>query len=419
MTEHRHYSGPDLAPLLRQVRDELGSDAEIIRAERIRTGGLAGFFAREHYEVVAKRPKVDSSVPPGPTTLPEAKPDGAQEPVADEPIGRMTSPTGPADSAELVSSTSTGSASKSATTHTRPDPARPGSMKTAGGSGRSIQAALLDRADRVSTEELLVRVAETHSAEWGSESFQSILGRAMVEAVDPMADGASINDRRRDLSQIDSRPYRPDDSIDGLRLESIEPGENVVDPVPQPPPVESPAGEVAGGHQERESSQDQSMSPVAGVDGWRDEPHGPVPPQWANGVPTPWGPPWMPGWAPWMINGWPGQAPGELISGSAPHLLCANCAEPIAADAEDDSSAPPTVDGEATEGLDAESWSELRREIDDVRLRLDNIIGTIRHATAHENVDEGPDSSESGLDDTEPLPGRRDKNHPRSGRTGR
>jgi len=48
---HRLLEGTDIAKLLQQVRDEHGEDAKIVRAERVRTGGLGGFFSREHFEL--------------------------------------------------------------------------------------------------------------------------------------------------------------------------------------------------------------------------------------------------------------------------------------------------------------------------------------------------------------------------------
>jgi hypothetical protein len=48
--------GQDLRALMLRVRDEMGPDATIVRAERIRTGGIAGFFAREHYELTVEVP---------------------------------------------------------------------------------------------------------------------------------------------------------------------------------------------------------------------------------------------------------------------------------------------------------------------------------------------------------------------------
>jgi hypothetical protein len=53
MTDQRRYTGPELSALLEQVRRELGSDASILEANKIRSGGLGGFFTTESFEVVA------------------------------------------------------------------------------------------------------------------------------------------------------------------------------------------------------------------------------------------------------------------------------------------------------------------------------------------------------------------------------
>lgn len=55
-----------------QIRQEMGPDARIVRAERIRTGGVAGFFAREHYELTvevpdAPRPRLGRRRPSSPS----------------------------------------------------------------------------------------------------------------------------------------------------------------------------------------------------------------------------------------------------------------------------------------------------------------------------------------------------------------
>jgi len=48
--------GPDLTELVDQVRAQFGSRARIVRAERVRSGGFAGFFAKEHFEMTVDVP---------------------------------------------------------------------------------------------------------------------------------------------------------------------------------------------------------------------------------------------------------------------------------------------------------------------------------------------------------------------------
>jgi hypothetical protein len=48
--------GSDIEALLARVRDEHGPGARIVHADKVRTGGVAGFFARERYAVTVEVP---------------------------------------------------------------------------------------------------------------------------------------------------------------------------------------------------------------------------------------------------------------------------------------------------------------------------------------------------------------------------
>ncbi len=52
------YEGPDIASLLDRVRAEHGDDVRIVGANRCRSGGIAGFFAVESFEVLVEVPEV-------------------------------------------------------------------------------------------------------------------------------------------------------------------------------------------------------------------------------------------------------------------------------------------------------------------------------------------------------------------------
>ncbi|MCL3860876.1 hypothetical protein [Actinotalea sp. K2] len=54
--------GEDLRSLMLRVRQEMGPDARIVKAERIRTGGFAGFFAKESYELTVEVPDARPAV---------------------------------------------------------------------------------------------------------------------------------------------------------------------------------------------------------------------------------------------------------------------------------------------------------------------------------------------------------------------
>ncbi|MBU4337121.1 MAG: hypothetical protein KJ548_11160 [Actinobacteria bacterium] len=62
MAERLLLEGSDLSELMSHVRSEFGPHAKIIRAERVRQGGFAGFFAKEKYELTVDVPQM----PPAP-----------------------------------------------------------------------------------------------------------------------------------------------------------------------------------------------------------------------------------------------------------------------------------------------------------------------------------------------------------------
>lgn len=63
MAELLLLEGDDLPELMARVRDQLGPRATIVRAERVRSGGIAGFFAREHYELTVEVPDPPKPMP--------------------------------------------------------------------------------------------------------------------------------------------------------------------------------------------------------------------------------------------------------------------------------------------------------------------------------------------------------------------
>ncbi len=61
MSKHHRFTGSELTTLLEQVREELGAEATIVEAHKIRTGGVAGFFKNEKFEVIAT-PSEDDTI---------------------------------------------------------------------------------------------------------------------------------------------------------------------------------------------------------------------------------------------------------------------------------------------------------------------------------------------------------------------
>jgi hypothetical protein len=76
------YEGPCLEEVLARVRDELGADATIVEARRRRKGGVAGFFAREWFEVIAVAGDAGGGGSEGPAV---AEPRAAAPPVEPSP----------------------------------------------------------------------------------------------------------------------------------------------------------------------------------------------------------------------------------------------------------------------------------------------------------------------------------------------
>ena len=60
MASQLRFEGGELEELLERVRSEVGPEARIVAANRIRQGGVAGFFAREGYEVVVDLSESDA-----------------------------------------------------------------------------------------------------------------------------------------------------------------------------------------------------------------------------------------------------------------------------------------------------------------------------------------------------------------------
>ena len=81
MASQQQFEGPVLEDLLERVRAEVGPDARIVAANRIRKGGVGGFFARQAFEVLVE-PVVDDFIHRSNSEL------GAEW--AHQPLGKIT-----------------------------------------------------------------------------------------------------------------------------------------------------------------------------------------------------------------------------------------------------------------------------------------------------------------------------------------
>ena len=57
MASQQRFEGAELDDVLERVRSEVGPDARIVGANKVRKGGIGGFFAKEGYEVVVDMPE--------------------------------------------------------------------------------------------------------------------------------------------------------------------------------------------------------------------------------------------------------------------------------------------------------------------------------------------------------------------------
>ena len=87
--------GPELEPLLTQVRDEYGGRATIVSANKVRSGGLGGFFAKQRFELSVELAGEDAAAPTSPAgsllDLADAREDqfealGTADPVRTAPV---------------------------------------------------------------------------------------------------------------------------------------------------------------------------------------------------------------------------------------------------------------------------------------------------------------------------------------------
>ena len=54
MASQLRFEGNDLEILLERVRVEVGHDARIVAANKLRKGGVGGFFSKEMFEVIVE-----------------------------------------------------------------------------------------------------------------------------------------------------------------------------------------------------------------------------------------------------------------------------------------------------------------------------------------------------------------------------
>jgi hypothetical protein len=72
MSKRLLLEGTDLEALIVRVHGEIGPTAKVVKAERVRTGGVAGFFAKERFELTVEVPD-EAAYVPGPLVTPGSR----------------------------------------------------------------------------------------------------------------------------------------------------------------------------------------------------------------------------------------------------------------------------------------------------------------------------------------------------------
>lgn len=87
MPSRRRFEGTDVEALLDEVHKELGPDAQIVEANKLRKGGLGGFFARETFEIVAEPGVIPTAGDTSAIRMPHADRTADEEPAGGAPDG--------------------------------------------------------------------------------------------------------------------------------------------------------------------------------------------------------------------------------------------------------------------------------------------------------------------------------------------
>jgi hypothetical protein len=240
LASQRRFEGPVLEDLLDQVRGDAGPGAQIVAANRVRKGGLGGFFTREYFEVIVDVPDVDLSEDrPGPAPFDAS---GSFETADDD----ETAP--PATRRGLRSRG--GRAARGAAPE--PPPAPPAANTTG---TRRVPASILDLAEAVNNSERfssradqgdssdVIDLVEPPVLSTESTRFASILERISHEVDAMNSPAADVDDDEFDAGT------EYDDEHDDIRVETrtvaLPPAEVRPEALrPEPPRHEAPRPEA-------------------------------------------------------------------------------------------------------------------------------------------------------------------------------
>ncbi len=224
MASQLAFEGPVLQDLLDRVRAEIGPDAKIIAANRVRKGGVGGFFAREAYEVLVEPPETETE------SIGEAV---GQDVVAADVVPVAAAPL-PAPVAAVVT----------------PAPVARPALSAAEEQARSEarHATILELADAVSEFERndVIDLVEERNLSTQSREFAQVLDR-VSRSIDATTDEASAPPAP--AAPVDQQPDRAPGSEIDIRESQREAAAQVAvappeAPAPPAPPAPAPSPDL-------------------------------------------------------------------------------------------------------------------------------------------------------------------------------
>ena len=182
MRTQQRFEGPDLEELLAEVRSTHGEDVVILEANKIRSGGVGGFFAREMFEIVIDLDEDRPTARPTPLRTATGSVEQAAASILDlvDMVDDGPAPRPGADDlarsetvAQLMAKTANAPVIQPDTQPT------PGSATgTATGTGPQSMQALLDEVDRTRQRDTAPAItADEATLSTDGDAFAQLLGR--------------------------------------------------------------------------------------------------------------------------------------------------------------------------------------------------------------------------------------------------
>ena len=192
MPQHLLLEGPDLEALMVRAREEYGADCRIVRAEKIRTGGVLGFFQKERFELTIEVSDAhlsqQAAVPPAPNASQASAPvsdfsSALEEEIADAMAAR-----------EAMLSGALGSQVEAPIPTAAPSQPAPTSAPIANQSE-------FPASDAESFDDLVMRLAEQAGTERNERNFQPVVFPSVDRTPPTPRDGGTTEPGDQVMSQ--------------------------------------------------------------------------------------------------------------------------------------------------------------------------------------------------------------------------